>query len=259
MRREHDLQPFFAPVAALMPKTIMIDFTHQVTERDYMFQTFMEGERWDKIEDELTVDENLALWRQFGRVTRKIHDTTGEKFGWPAPGSRYTAWSEVVLDRFERIIQSMVECQLEVTDVMTVSKLACTHSSLLDEIKQPHLLHGDLWSFNILVGRDAGKPDIVGILDADRAWWGDPMADWTMFLLSIRRDKPEWQQPQAAFWEGYGSVIKGNKATLFREMVYQGMHLGITALWFAKKGGTGHVQRAYTELREIVQTLPTLI
>jgi aminoglycoside phosphotransferase (APT) family kinase protein/SAM-dependent methyltransferase len=258
MRREHHLQPFFAPIATLMPRTIMADFTHQVVERDYIFQTFIEGEWWDEIEGELTLEENLALWRQFGRVVRKLHDTTDESFGWPFPGSQFASWSEVVLDRFGRIIQSMVENQLEAADVITISNMARTHSSLLDEIKQPRLLHGDLWSFNVLVSRDEGEPNIVGILDADRAWWGDPMADWTMFLLSIRRDEPEWQQPQTAFWEGYGGVSKSSNATLFREKIYQGMHFGVIVLWYAEKGDTNQVKRAYAELREIAQSLPTL-
>src|SRR5262245_18701448 len=43
MRREHSIQPFFAPVATLMPKTLFLDFTHQLIDRDYMFQTFIEG------------------------------------------------------------------------------------------------------------------------------------------------------------------------------------------------------------------------
>ena len=34
MRSEHAMQPYFAPVAALMPKTLLADFTHQLTDRD---------------------------------------------------------------------------------------------------------------------------------------------------------------------------------------------------------------------------------
>lgn len=68
MRSEHAMQPYFAPVAALMPKTVLVDFTHQLVDRDYMFQTFIEGERWDDLWDELTPEENNTLWDQFGSV-----------------------------------------------------------------------------------------------------------------------------------------------------------------------------------------------
>src|SRR5262245_61966957 len=39
MRREHHIGPFFAAVAHLMPRTLMTDFTHQVIDRDYIFQS----------------------------------------------------------------------------------------------------------------------------------------------------------------------------------------------------------------------------
>ena len=100
MRREHNILPFFASIATLMPKTIMADFTHQVVQRDYILQTYIEGERWSDIEDELTPDENLELWRQCGKIVKQMHETTGERFGYPQPGHQSTSWSEIVLDRF---------------------------------------------------------------------------------------------------------------------------------------------------------------
>ena len=50
MRREYHILPFFASIADMMPRVMMTDFTHQIIERDYMFQTFIEGERWSDIE-----------------------------------------------------------------------------------------------------------------------------------------------------------------------------------------------------------------
>ena len=65
----------------LVPRTIMADFTRQLVDRDYMFQTFLAGERWDDVADELTAGEADTLWEQFGRATRAIHDTAGAAFG----------------------------------------------------------------------------------------------------------------------------------------------------------------------------------
>src|SRR5688572_28810482 len=99
MRREHAIQPFFAPVAALMPKTLFIDFTHQLLDRDYIFQTFIEGDRWDNIMDELTPTQNGLLWEQFGKIIRLIHNVQGETFGLPLPGFQFARWSETIIDR----------------------------------------------------------------------------------------------------------------------------------------------------------------
>jgi hypothetical protein len=43
MRNEHASVPYLAPIAALMPSTLAADFTHQIIERDYLFQTLLDG------------------------------------------------------------------------------------------------------------------------------------------------------------------------------------------------------------------------
>lgn len=93
MRNEHYFQPFFAPIATLMPKTLLLDFTHQLINRDYMFQTFMEGERWFDRVGELTQKENSTLWQQLGRIAKSIHSIKGEAFGSPVLGTTSTHWS----------------------------------------------------------------------------------------------------------------------------------------------------------------------
>ncbi|MBV7338640.1 hypothetical protein KFU94_62570 [Chloroflexi bacterium TSY] len=37
-----------------------------------MFQSYLEGERWDDIEGELSNDEHDRLWYQFARFIRSI-------------------------------------------------------------------------------------------------------------------------------------------------------------------------------------------
>lgn len=43
MRNEHASIPYLAPIAPLMPRTLAIDFTHEVSGRDYVFQTMLDG------------------------------------------------------------------------------------------------------------------------------------------------------------------------------------------------------------------------
>jgi aminoglycoside phosphotransferase (APT) family kinase protein len=183
MRREHAMQPYFAPLATLMPKTLLADFTHQLIDRDYMFQSFIDGERWDHVMDELSPAESIILWEQFGEITNRVHEVRGEQFGIPRPGFLFPSWSEAIVDRLERTIRAGRQRQLEIPDLASIVEVIRTYPGQLDEIQSPRLLHGDLWTFNILIQRNTNGPAIVGILDADRSWWGDPMADWTMFIL----------------------------------------------------------------------------
>jgi aminoglycoside phosphotransferase (APT) family kinase protein len=254
MRSEHAMQPYFAPLSTLMPKTLLIDFTHQLIDRDYMFQTFLEGERWDNLWDELAPEENNILWDEFGKIMKQIHEVRGETFGLPRPGFQFERWSQAVIDRLDRTLRAAKELQLDVTDLAQILDLVRAHPQQLDEIQIPRLLHGDLWAFNLLIGRDENGPAIVGVLDADRSWWGDPMADWTMFILA----HAEPEEGHEHFWRAYGPREDTGGAK-FRKTVYDGMHAGTALVYSVRNHDEGTVQRAYGTLREVAEALPALI
>jgi aminoglycoside phosphotransferase (APT) family kinase protein len=250
MRSEHAMQPYFAPIARYMPKTLLVDFTHQLVDRDYMFQTFIEGERWDHARDEFLPEENNLLWHQFGKVMKRIHEVRGEAFGLPRPGFRFSRWSEAVIDRMERTLRAANDLQLDVTDFRRGLELVRNRSEQLDEISVPRLLHGDLWLFNLLVERGADGPAIVGVLDADRSWWGDPMADWTMFILA--HAGPE--EGHGHFWQAYGQP-EDTPGARFRKLVYDGMHAGTALVWSARHGDQETIQKAQDTLRQVAELL----
>ena len=254
MRSEHAMQPYFAPVTTLMPKTLLVDFTHQLIDRDYMFQTFIEGERWDHVWDELTPDENNILWDEFGTIMKQIHEVRGERFGLPLPEFQFERWSQAVIDRLERTLQAAKELQLAITDLEQILGIVRAHPGQLDEVQIPRLLHGDLWAFNLLIARDENGPRIVGVLDADRAWWGDPMADWTMFILA----HAEPEEGHTHFWRAYG-LGEEMPAARFRKTVYDGMHAATALVYSVRNHDEGTVHRANGTLREVAEALPALV
>ena len=258
MRREHTILPFFASIATLTPKTILSDFTHQIVGRDYVLQTYLEGERWENIEDELTDEENGDLWQQCGAIVKRVHETTDEQFGYPYPGKSFANWHAVIMDRFSRIAQSLKDHQAEISTFSAISDLAGSSPSAFDEVQTPRLLHGDLWTFNLLVTRKNGRPLITGVLDTERAWWGDPLADWIMFCLSIRNGEAEWQERISAFYEGYGSLEK-SATRQFRQEVYNAMHIGSSVVWAVRYGNREDIERGRQDLGRIASLLPGLL
>jgi aminoglycoside phosphotransferase (APT) family kinase protein len=53
----------------------------------------------------------------------------------------------------------------------------------LDEVATPVLVHFDLWDGNILVEAGPGRPRIGALIDAERAFWGDPLAEFVSLAL----------------------------------------------------------------------------
>jgi len=114
-----------------------------------------------------------------------------------------------------------------------------------------------LWLFNIVVRREVGGPTIVGILDADRAWWGDPLADWTMFVLA-KSATPEMARFHSRFWEAYGPPEPTSEVR-FRTVVYEAMHVGTALASATRYHDEQTVQRGRHDLRAAAMALPALL
>jgi aminoglycoside phosphotransferase (APT) family kinase protein len=220
LRQEYQMQPFFAPVAPLMPQTVMADFTHQLLDRDYLFQTYIRGTPWSDLHDRLTTEQQTALYRQLGTITRQIHAVTGQAFG--ARGETFRTWSEMIISGLERVVAMQEQYQFDSQDVRAVLAIAQTYVPILDAITQPYLLHGDLWHQNLLVGWVSANPQIVGVLDTGFALWGDAPYDWTLIRLSL---SPPTES--ASFWDTYGQLDLSVDAQ-FRTRIYQARSLGVS-------------------------------
>ena len=81
--------------------------------------------------------------------------------------------------------------------------------ALFDRPVAASLLHMDVWQQNILVD-DAGN--VTGLLDWDRALWGDPEIEFAVL------DYCDISKP--AFWEGYGSERDGSPEARLRQLFY---------------------------------------
>ena len=75
-----------------------------------------------------------------------------------------------------------------------------------------------------------------------------------MFLLAVRRDEPESQWMQSAFWGAYGEAERNHSVRL-REEIYKAMYFGNVALWHASHQEMDVVARAQAELQTITQKL----
>lgn len=249
LRNEYAALPFFAALAPLVPKILLADFTHQLLERDYLFQTYMEGERWSEIEESLTASERRQLWRQLGTIASKIHAVRGSHFGRSLPGASFTRWSSLIAHHLQTIIQDLISAHLDATDMRHILDITISHQALLDEIGQPRLLHGDLWTGNVLVRREEDGLRIAAILDCERSSWGDPWSEWTMFLLDLHAGTEA-----DAFWEGYGSLEEGAGAR-FRKLIYKGQCLAGARLEQHRLHHAGMVERSYRDVQAVLQEL----
>jgi aminoglycoside phosphotransferase (APT) family kinase protein len=241
LRNEYAALPYFAPIAALLPRTLAADFTHDLIGRDYVFQSELPGAPVPGTLDRYPRPAWASMYRQLGSITRAIHDVRGRSFG-PIAGPGYASWSEAVIASFEDIA-----ADLPTADVREAAAAVARHRAALDEITEPRLLHGDLWTINLMLDPNAPEPTICGVFDCDRALWGDPAADWTI-RMAQRRPSPE----RDTFWETYGPLDRSPGAQL-RAQIYQAWHAA--ALLLERHRLAKPSDDLYAELRELLARL----
>lgn len=163
----------------------------------HLLMTACPGDPWN---GSLTDTERTVLRTELGRQVARLHTMTGPGFGYPsgalgplAPDWRtaFTGMLDAVLDDARRYGARLPRPADDVARTLRAGYDA------LDEVTVPCLVHFDLWQGNILVDRASGEARIGGLIDGERMFWGDPLADFVSLALlgDIRTDE--------AFLAGY--------------------------------------------------------
>jgi len=208
---EADFYGAAAKAGVAAPRVVVLD-------GDTLLMTLCPGEPWD---DSLTDAEVSDLRTELGRRLARLHEITGPGFGYPsgalgplAPDWRtaFTTLYDAVLDDTRRYRAWL---PLPADDIARTARTAYT---ALDEVTVPSAVHFDLWQGNILVDRTTGTPRVGGLIDGERMFWGDPLADFVSLALlgDIRKDE--------AFLAGYreaGGRAEFDRSARLRYALYR--------------------------------------
>ncbi len=249
LRSEYAAAPWLTGLGPLVPRVLGADFTHQVIGRDYLVQSLLPGV---PAPDRLPAYDR-ALWPgffgQLGAVTRRIHDVAGEAWG-PLAAPADARWSGALLRSLADSRADLAARSLPAGDVARLCAVIERCRDRVDDIGGPRLLHGDLWTANILLDPHAAEPAVTGVVDGDRSWWGDPLADWAVYRADARAVPAE----RDAFWQAYGGRPAGRDAE-WRLLLYRARHLVAGRVEAARNGHPGHVNRTVTELGHVLSAL----
>ncbi|SDH08179.1 phosphotransferase family protein [Nonomuraea jiangxiensis] len=240
MRNEYATVPHLAVIAPLMPRVLAADWSHDLIGRDYLVQTLLDGVPAPDGLRNYPRPAWTAFYRRIGEIARTVHGVRGPGFG-PVAGPVYDTWSRAVIASLRDIAADLESVGLDAADLRSAAALAAEHSAVLDEITEPRLLTGDLWTVNVMIADGAPEPTITGVLDFDRTLWGDPAADWPVRLAAAKQDE------RLAFWEAYGERDRGPAAS-WRSSLYEVRHLGGVRLELHRHGRTDDVRDSYARV-----------
>ena len=207
MSYEHDIMRtetlFYRTAAevAPVPAVVNADFSRTLIDTDYLLMAELPGQNWYAQRDQL---DQEPLRRELGEIIAALHTVTGNGFGYPQdpPASTwreaFTGMVGALLADAQRFSSALPRSVAEIKDLFAANE------NVLDDVSTPVLVHFDLWPGNILV--ESGR--ITGLVDGERAFWGDPLAEMVSLALfgDIEKDP--------VFLAGYGGIAFDTSARL---------------------------------------------
>ncbi|NUU20060.1 MAG: phosphotransferase [Streptomycetaceae bacterium] len=166
------------------PRVLSSGFERLILPSDFLFLTAVPGRPLDRLRGELSPSELAAVRRDLGRIVASLHTLHGDAFGYPqaAPSA---GWRDAFAGMADAILADADRLGVELPRPTGEIRSALSRNlALLDAVETPVLVHFDLWDGNVLVAPgDDGTPRVGGVIDAERAFWGDPYADFVSLAL----------------------------------------------------------------------------
>jgi aminoglycoside phosphotransferase (APT) family kinase protein len=147
----------------------------------FLLMTELPGATWD-----VSDADRPRLRAELGAIVARLHDTTGDGFGYPQDPPHQT-WTAAFTAMVDAVLADALKYGVTLPRPgAEIAHLVRRHAPLLDLVTTPVLVHFDLWAGNILL--DGGH--VSGIIDAERAFWGDPVAEFVSLTLFHTLDEP---------------------------------------------------------------------
>lgn len=205
MRTEVEFYRLAAGVVPV-PEVVHADFDHTLVGSDLLLMTELPGSTWRDVDPDPTTRTRLRT--ELGKLVATLHGVTGTAFGYPTwqAGTWRAAFTGMFGDLLSDADRYPTPLPRPSADIRAA---VAAHAAVLDEVTTPVLVHFDLWDGNILLhdGR------ISGLVDGERAFWGDPLAEFaSLALFDVIED-------DHAFLTGYGVTF--DAAALVRLALYR--------------------------------------
>ena len=242
---------------APVPEVLHANFTRDVIGSDFLVLTELPGANVRTERERIGLDDWARLRRQLGGQVAALHRVTGTGFGYPqaalAPSWRiaFLAMVDAILMDADSFAAALPESTAVIREKMWAQ------ADLLDAVSIPALVHFDLWDGNVLMDWTSGHAQVSGLVDGERAFWGDPIADFVSLALfaDIEQDEPFLQAYRSAGGEIDFTSDTRRRLTLYRCYLYLIMLVEAVPRDFS---GPDHERRARCISRELVAGLEIL-
>ena len=195
-----------------VPEIFAYDTSRSILQSDFLLMERLPGTSLSEAHS-LGPGGTSAVFRQVGECLAEAHALEADAYGYLGehrPMAPQATWGEAFRIMWNRLVDDTAGCGGYADGEARAMRLLFDRYARLFEREVPaSLLHMDIWHQNILVDDDGA---VAGIVDWDRALWGDPEIEFAVLDycgVSVR-----------AFWEGYGRARDNSPDAQVRNRFY---------------------------------------
>jgi aminoglycoside phosphotransferase (APT) family kinase protein len=162
----------------------------------WFVMTQVPGVNFGEVSDDWPVERSQAVWRQIGAANRELNSLVGTGFGRFGVAG-VASWREAFTGILDDVLRDGERREVDLGwSYDEVRAAIAQHEACLDAVTEPRFCEWDLWGSNVMVDDDR----ITGIIDHERAFWGDPIMEAGFVAAS---GTVQWGSP-SAYLAGYG-------------------------------------------------------
>ncbi len=167
-----------AHTAMPVPEVYALDTSRRVLPSPYMLMAFLPGQPLHRLRPALGPEAQATIDQTLGRSMAQLHAIGGAAFGPLAhPSPPGLPWRQVFLGLLGDVLADGGEAGVALPLAHgAILARAEAWAGALDALREPRLVHWDLWDGNVLVEPESGR--VSGIIDFERALWADPLMEF---------------------------------------------------------------------------------
>ncbi|NVM04554.1 MAG: aminoglycoside phosphotransferase family protein [Candidatus Helarchaeota archaeon] len=195
-----------------VPEIYIYDTSHSIVDSDYIIMEKIDGITATDAHF-LTKNQWDNVLYQIGEYLRELHSITAEEYGYLGehhPMEPQKDWASAFRVMWNKMVNQIVDVEgYSKMEGEFFTELLDKYIEIFKHNPASSLLHMDIWHQNIILDR-SGK--IVGIVDWDRALWGDVEIEFSVLDYCGISESP--------FWKGYGKERNASENAHLRNVFY---------------------------------------
>ncbi|MFC7383213.1 phosphotransferase family protein [Sphaerisporangium rhizosphaerae] len=250
LRTEALVYHLAGPTGLPLPRLLHSGFDDPGLGGDYLLFSALDGVPWSQA-GSLTDADHRALRHEVGGHLATLHTIPGQGvYGYPYAGLTGTTWRDAFVVMTGALLDDAVRYATPLPCSL-VDIAGAIHANLhvLEEVTAPSLVHFDIWPGNVFVtARDEGPPRVQALIDHERAFWGDPLADFITPTIFGRLSEDD---PMLVGYRQAGGKLDLTPQARVREALYR---LYLNLILLVENGPRQYPPEDYARIREPATT-----